>query len=687
MDQLTNALAFANCSITTTKAHELILDVGAQRRKELELVDTQYSNALLGVSFVTVFGICLCSLYAFYRSHMFHLHVRAEIAHLGTFILVQLFVHHCWVATTETKSLPAFHGTLMDHAMDKSPTAGPCTISFAYLSYFVQETSLYVARAPEKQIMHDASGTFKPGRLTAIMGPSGSGKTTLLNLVSGRVFTGSYYGYRLLNHELTSPTDYDVFMSSQGYVEQTDTFIETMTVRESLLFSAYLRLPDSMTLREKIERVQTILRVVQLDDAANTIIGGLLSGLKGLSGGQKRRLSIATELLRLPSVLILDEPTSGLDSTSSLLLVQMLASLANQQGLTVVSTIHQPRAEIFDLFHDVVLMDKGGFLIYCGPSHDAKTHLAAMGSLTIHPDTYINPADFIIDALGLDPEKEATKLSALQVATTTDSSPFLNHWKASSYFATLMQSLAHYSDVPAERRVYKVPKQSWIHVQTWTCFERRYSRLYGKKIDLLYKIGQSNALSYYPYVYAAFLIETFEGVVNSIVLMTVALVLHNWNGLTPRSIFSLYLIFILSTLAWQSIVCFASSVSHRTPVVYSVLFMVLGVGFLFSGVCVGYDDMAPIWYWSYFGMAPALMARSLIVASTSSDLQVQMLVSSSMLNMSLDAMFGVLVASIGGFRYVCELLAIAVFYWREYHAKQLKFKSVDWIEARLRSFA
>ncbi|KAF0712981.1 hypothetical protein AaE_011898 [Aphanomyces astaci] len=194
---------------------------------------------------------------------------------------------------------------------------------------------------------------------------------------------------------------------------------------------------------------------------------------------------------------------------------------------------------------------------------------------------------------------------------------------------------------------------------------------------------KSNALSYYPYVYAAFLIETFEGVVNSIVLMTVALVLHNWNGLTPRSIFSLYLIFILSTLAWQSIVCFASSVSHRTPVVYSVLFMVLGVGFLFSGVCVGYDDMAPIWYWSYFGMAPALMARSLIVASTSSDLQVQMLVSSSMLNMSLDAMFGVLVASIGGFR----LLAIAVFYWREYHAKQLKFKSVDWIEARLRSFA
>ncbi|RHY22659.1 hypothetical protein DYB32_009441 [Aphanomyces invadans] len=554
-----------------------------------------------------------------------------------------------------------------------------------------------------------------------------------------------------------------------------------MTVRESLLFSAYLRLPDSMTLREKIARVQTILHVVQLDDAANTVIGGLISGIKGLSGGQKRRLSIATELLRLPSVLILDEPTSGLDSTSSLLLVQMLASLAIQHGLTVVSTIHQPRAEIYDLFHDVRCLHRAprGFLIYCGPSLEAKTHLAAVGNLAIKPEDYINPADFIIDALGLDPEKEWTKsASMVQVATSTysslafvdkavvplvgDSSPFLDHWKQSKYFAALMQAVARYTDVPVGR-VYKVPKQSWLHVQTWTCFERRYSRLYGKKVDLVFKIGQtplseltndprltptdkqiirhygllyqnvmllftispstlakfyphvrllclgayglvteylnnvpeyfverpllllerkSNAISYYPYVYAAFLIETFEGVVNSIVLMTVALVLHNWNGLSARSILSLYLIFILSTLAWQSIVCFACSVSHRTPVVYSVLFMVLGVGFLFSGVCVGYNDMSPIWYWSYFGMAPALMARSLIVASTSSELQVQMLVSSSMLNMSLDAMFDVLVASIVGFR----LLAIATFYGREYFAKQIKFKSVDWIEARLRSF-
>ncbi|CAK5233832.1 unnamed protein product [Aphanomyces euteiches] len=737
MDQLNNALAFANCSLTQS-AREMILNLGNQYAVELDSVQTEYNAALLSVSFITVVAICGCSVYAFYRSHLFHLLVRAEIAHLEK----------------SDRKAPGSRGSLIK-SMKDGRAATPVTISFAYLSYFVPNRSM--KGAPDKQILHDVSGTFQPGRLTAIMGPSGSGKTTLLNLVSGRVLTGSYYGYRILNNELTKPRDFDIFMSSQGYVEQTDTFIETMTVRESLLFFAYLRLPDTMSLREKIERVQTILSVVQLSDAANTVIGGLLSGLKGLSGGQKRRLSIATELLRLPSVLLLDEPTSGLDSTSSLHLVQILAGLASQHGLTVVSTIHQPRAEIFGLFNDVVLMDRGGFLIYNGPSAEAKAHLAGLRSLEIRPEDYINPADFIIDALGLDPEKSSSNLASI---ATSDTSPYLDHWKQSAHFTKLMQSLARYSDAPAERK-YAEPKQSWIHVQTWTCFERRYSRLYGKKIDLLFKIGQivavaivittaftyspmqqlmaisqlsledkqviqqygllyqnvmllftisayglvteylknvpdyfverpllllerkSNALSYYSYVYAAFLIETFEGVVNSLVLMTVAMTLHSWHGLSSRSVLTLYLIFILSTIAWQSVVCFASAISNRTPVVYTVLFMLLGAGFLFSGVCVAYPDMIFIWYWSYFAMVPALMVRSLIIASTSSEMQLQMLVSSSMLNMSLDAMFAVLVASIIGFR----VLAIGVFYWREYHAKQLKYKPVDWIEQRLRSFA
>ena len=175
--------------------------------------------------------------------------------------------------------------------------------------------------------------------------------------MSGRLRSGTFSGHRLLNNRRYSKENYDAFMASQGYVEQTDTFIETMTVRESLLFSGYLRLPHDMPLEKKVERVSTVLRVVGLHKVADVVIGGTLSGVHGISGGQKRRLSIATELLRLPSILLLDEPTSGLDATSSLFLIKLLHRLATEQNITVVTTIHQPRSEIFNLFDQVRLFN------------------------------------------------------------------------------------------------------------------------------------------------------------------------------------------------------------------------------------------------------------------------------------------------------------------------------------------
>ncbi|KDO31521.1 hypothetical protein SPRG_03447 [Saprolegnia parasitica CBS 223.65] len=685
MDQLANALALANCHV------DQALLVFKDATSALAGVETQFSDGLLAVSFVVVLVICLFSVYAFHRSHRFHVCVRAEIA------LLEQETEHKALALDATGPLPAY------------------TLSFAYLSYFAADGA-----GSEKQILRDVSGTFRPQRLTAIMGASGSGKTTLLNLLSGRVYSGRYYGHRLLNNARVAPKDFATFMSSQGYVEQTDTFIETLTVRESLLFSAYLRLPDTLSLREKISRVHTVLQIVQLYDAANTPIGGLVSGIKGISGGQKRRLSIATELLRLPSVLLLDEPTSGLDATSSLLLVQMLAQLASTQGLTVISTIHQPRAEIFQLFDDVLLMEKGGCAIYCGPQTEVVGHLSGIPTLPRRPESYDNPADFIIDALGLDPEREATQQVEL---VANSASPFLAQWQASDLYQQMMRSLARYGR-DDDNTSYKTPKQSWLHVQTWTCFERRYSRVYTKRIDvllrnlqtllvaiiittafsyspmtqlmqnptisatdklvlrdygvlyqnvmLMFTIGaygmvleyleiipeyfierpllemerKSNAISFYSYVYALFLIETPKAVMNSVLLLSVALIGHSWDDLSVRSIFTLYLIFILGTSAWQSLICFACALSNSMPPVYGVVFLLLGSGLLFSGICVSYGDMWSFWYWCYYGSAPALMSRSLIIASTSSPMQLQMLVQSGMLQMSLDAMFGVILATI-----------------------------------------
>ena len=135
------------------------------------------------------------------------------------------------------------------------------------------------------------------------MGPSGSGKTTLLNLIGGRMKNGKFTGHRMINNKRYEGESYDAFMASQGFVEQTDTFIETMTVRESLLFAGYLRLPNTFSLKDKISRVNTVLHVVGLHPASDVFIGGNGSGIVGISGGQRRRLSIATELLRLPSIL------------------------------------------------------------------------------------------------------------------------------------------------------------------------------------------------------------------------------------------------------------------------------------------------------------------------------------------------------------------------------------------------
>ncbi|EQC37042.1 hypothetical protein SDRG_05271 [Saprolegnia diclina VS20] len=721
MDQLANALALANCHVDEARL------VFANATSSLSGVETQYSNGLLAVSFIVVLVICLFSVYAFFRSHRFHVRVRAEIA---------LLEHE-----TQQKAL----------ALDAMGPLPSYTLSFAYLSYFAADGA-----GAEKQILHDVSGTFRPQRLTAIMGASGSGKTTLLNLLSGRVYSGRYYGHRLLNNARVAPKDFATFMSSQGYVEQTDTFIETLTVRESLLFSAYLRLPDTLSLREKIGRVHTVLKIVQLYDAANTPIGGLVSGIKGLSGGQKRRLSIATELLRLPSVLLLDEPTSGLDATSSLLLVQMLAQLASTQGLTVISTIHQPRAEIFQLFDDVLLMEKGGFAIYCGPQTEVVGHLSGIPTLPRRPESYDNPADFIIDALGLDPERESTQVALVANAA----SPFLSQWQASDLYQQMMRSLARYGH-DDDHTSYKTPKQSWLHVQTWTCFERRYSRVYTKRLDvllrnlqtllvaiiittafsyspmtqlmqnptisatdklvlrdygvlyqnvmLMFTIGaygmvleyleiipeyfierpllemerKSNAISFYSYVYALFLIETPKAVMNSVLLLSVALIGHSWDDLSVRSILTLYLIFILGTSAWQSLICFACALSNSMPPVYGVVFLLLGSGLLFSGICVSYGDMWSFWHWCYYGSAPALMSRSLIIASTSSPMQLQMVVQSGMLQMSLDAMFGVILATI----FLGRAAAILVFYVREARGKKLEYAPVQWIDERLRAFA
>nr|CAN77762.1 hypothetical protein VITISV_026760 [Vitis vinifera] len=186
----------------------------------------------------------------------------------------------------------------------------------------------------EKTILNGVTGMACPGEILAVLGPSGSGKSTLLNALAGRIQGHCFTGTVLANgRKLTKPV-----LRRTGFVTQDDILYPHLTVRETLIFCSLLRLPNTLTKQEKISLADSVIAELGLAKCENTIIGN--SFIRGVSGGERKRVSIAHEMLINPSLLILDEPTSGLDSTSAYRLVSTLVSLANK-GKTH-SNIHAP---------------------------------------------------------------------------------------------------------------------------------------------------------------------------------------------------------------------------------------------------------------------------------------------------------------------------------------------------------
>ncbi|KAH8174936.1 ABC transporter domain-containing protein [Sarocladium implicatum] len=260
-------------------------------------------------------------------------------------------------------------------------------------------TAKFSTKARIKKLLHSVDADIQPGTLTAIIGGSGSGKTTLLNSVAERVFSSRMTcdGTVSFNGEL------GVHGVRHAYVMQQDILLPTLTVRETLQYAADLRLPSSTTAEDRSRVVEEVILELGLKECANTRVGN--SQHRGCSGGEKRRVSIGVQLLSNPSVLFLDEPTTGLDATSAFQLVRTLKSLA-QKGRTVVTTIHQPRSEIWDLFDNLIVLTRGS-PVYCGSIADCLPWFERQG-FQLPP--FVNPAEFIIDIAAIDnrtPEKEA----------------------------------------------------------------------------------------------------------------------------------------------------------------------------------------------------------------------------------------------------------------------------------------
>ncbi|GAO47901.1 hypothetical protein G7K_2097-t1 [Saitoella complicata NRRL Y-17804] len=207
--------------------------------------------------------------------------------------------------------------------------------------------------------------TSESGSLMAIMGPSGCGKTSLLNILSARV-KGSSVSGEVFADSTTKPVC--------RFVEQEDNLIGVLTVRETLMFAAKLDLPKSVTRKEREELVDGLIKIFGLEDVRNVKIGTAIQ--KGISGGQKRRVSIASQLISLPPVVFLDEPTSGLDSEAAFCVMRDMRKMAQQFNMIIIATVHQPSTVVFNLFDDLLLLSKGK-TVYCGKREESEDFFAA----------------------------------------------------------------------------------------------------------------------------------------------------------------------------------------------------------------------------------------------------------------------------------------------------------------------
>ncbi|OMO98863.1 ABC transporter-like protein [Corchorus capsularis] len=210
------------------------------------------------------------------------------------------------------------------------------------------------ARASRK-ILKNVNCVAKPGEMMAIVGPSGAGKSTLLDVLAGMIPMSKLSGNVLVNNQ---PMDPRHFRRVSGYVTQGEVLFPLLTVEETLMYSARLRLRDGHD--KAAARVKELLVELGLQHVANVRVGG--ESNRGISGGEKRRVSIGVDLVHDPAVLLIDEPTSGLDSVSALDVVLLLKSMAVKQGKTIVLTIHQPCHRILELFDQVLLLSNGTVL-------------------------------------------------------------------------------------------------------------------------------------------------------------------------------------------------------------------------------------------------------------------------------------------------------------------------------------
>ncbi|XP_053315372.1 ATP-binding cassette sub-family G member 5 isoform X2 [Spea bombifrons] len=358
-----------------------------------------------------------------------------------------------------------------------------CSVSVQGISYTVSERvgpwwdfqSYY--KKWTRQILRDVSFYMESGQIMAILGNSGSGKTTLLDAISGRIgHKGTLLGEVYVNG---SQLKTEQFQDCFSYVLQHDTLLTYLTVRETLTYTAMLALQKHSAEALK-KKVDSVMAELSLTDVADTVIGGRI--FNGISSGERRRVSIAAQLIQDPKIILLDEPTTGLDSMTASNIVLLLSELA-RKGRIVIISIHQPRSELFKVFNKIAIMSCGE-LIFCGHPNEMIDFFDTCG---YECPEHSNPFDFYVDLTSVD-----TRSKERELETYSRVQSIVSAFKSSEHF---QNTLDFFDNSKASKERQPIPfkrKESPNELcKLWVLLRRTVRNLSRNKIGILMRLSQN----------------------------------------------------------------------------------------------------------------------------------------------------------------------------------------------------